>query len=180
MGLLDSVLGGVLGQLGNARGEEGSAGGLNPKLMMALGLLAMLAMRNRSQESGSAAPVDDGLGGLGSLGGLLGGMIGGNASAPGATGGLDLGSLLGGLLGGQGGAPANSQALGALMHRVAALTDERRAAMARAGQRIIADWGPERFADGLMRAAETALRAPLPALSWFDQALLWAVARRPL
>ncbi|WP_439683538.1 DUF533 domain-containing protein [Cupriavidus oxalaticus] len=113
MGLLDSVLGGVLGQLGNARGEEGSGGGLNPKLMMALGLLAVLAMRNRSQESGSAAPVDDGLGGLGSLGGLLGGMLGGNASAPGATGGLDLGSLLGGLLGGQGGAPANSQALGA-------------------------------------------------------------------
>jgi glycosyltransferase involved in cell wall biosynthesis len=76
--------------------------------------------------------------------------------------------------------PCDSQALGALMHRVAALTEERRAAMARSGQRIIAAWGPERFADGLIQAAETALRAPPPAPSWFDQALLWAVARRPL
>jgi glycosyltransferase involved in cell wall biosynthesis len=76
--------------------------------------------------------------------------------------------------------PCDIQALAALMQRVAALTDERRAAMARAGQRIVADWGPERFADGLMRASEAALRFPPPAPSWFDQALLWAVARRPL
>lgn len=47
MGLLDSVLGGVLGQRGS--GEAG-AGGLNPKMMMALGLLAMLAMRHKGAE----------------------------------------------------------------------------------------------------------------------------------
>ncbi|SOZ36016.1 YidB family protein [Cupriavidus neocaledonicus] len=126
MGLVDSVLGGVLGQLGGARAENGQAGGLDPKLMMALGLLATLAMRRRAQGSdaaGDAPAADDGLGGLGSLGGLLGGMLGGGAgTAPGgATGGLDLGSLLGGLLGGQGGAPANSQALGAAAGGIGAL-----------------------------------------------------------
>jgi glycosyltransferase involved in cell wall biosynthesis len=76
--------------------------------------------------------------------------------------------------------PYDVQALAALMQRVAAMTEVRRTAMARAGQRIIADWGPERFADGLMQAAEAALRQAPPAPSWFDQALLWAVARRPL
>ncbi|CAG2159156.1 YidB family protein [Cupriavidus numazuensis] len=123
MGLLDSVLGGVLGQLGGARQGEGeaAAGGLNPKLMMALGLLAMMAMRHKSGAAGDPAPAttDDGLGGLGSLGGLLGGLTGGSGAAPG--GGLDLGSLLGGLLGGQGGAPANSQALGAAAGGIGAL-----------------------------------------------------------
>jgi glycosyltransferase involved in cell wall biosynthesis len=76
--------------------------------------------------------------------------------------------------------PSRVEALAGLMQRVAALTDEERAAMGRAGQRIIADWGPERFADGLMQAPEAALRSPPPSPSWFDQALLWAVARRPL
>jgi glycosyltransferase involved in cell wall biosynthesis len=76
--------------------------------------------------------------------------------------------------------PYDVEALAGLMQRLAAMTDERRAAMGRAGQRIIAEWGPERFADGLMQAAEAALRRPPPSPSWFDQALLWAVARRPL
>jgi len=66
MGLLDSVLGGVLGQLGGARGENGQggqAGGLDPKLMMALGLLATLAMRSRAQggdAAGGAAAAGSG------------------------------------------------------------------------------------------------------------------------
>ena len=42
-------------------------------------------------------------------------------------------------------------------------------AMGRASQRIIADWGPERFADGLMQAVQAALRPP-PTPSLFDQA----------
>ena len=74
--------------------------------------------------------------------------------------------------------PHDIQALAALMRRVAAMTDERRAAMGRAGQRIIAHWGPERFADGLVQAAEAALRWSPPHPSRFDQALLWALARR--
>ena len=76
--------------------------------------------------------------------------------------------------------PYDVEALAGLMQRVAAMTDERRAAMARAGQRIIAEWGPERFAEGLMQAVQAALRQPPRMPSWFDQALLWALARRKL
>lgn len=124
MGLLDSVLGGVLGQLGGQH-QGGQPSGVNPKLMMALGLLAMLAMRHKSQGAdGSVAPADAGdhpAGGLGGLGGMLGGMLGGgSASAP---GGLDLGSLLGGLLGGQGEAGASAQAMGAASSGIGALRD---------------------------------------------------------
>jgi glycosyltransferase involved in cell wall biosynthesis len=76
--------------------------------------------------------------------------------------------------------PYDVPALADLMQRVAAMTDERRAAMGAAGQRIIADWGPERFADGLMKAVQVALSRPLPTASWFDQGLLRLLARRPL
>ena len=85
MGLLDSVLGGVLGQLGGGQHGEQAGGGLNPKMMMALGLLAMMAMRHKGQEAdgGVASAGADagagGLGGLGGLGGVLGGLrLGGN------------------------------------------------------------------------------------------------------
>jgi 1,2-diacylglycerol 3-alpha-glucosyltransferase len=76
--------------------------------------------------------------------------------------------------------PYDIQALARLMQWVTAMPDERRAAMGRAGQRIIADWGPERFADGLMLAVQAALRQPPRIPSLFDHALLWALARRPL
>ena len=56
--------------------------------------------------------------------------------------------------------PYDVEALAGLMQRVAAMTDERRAAMGRAGQRIIAEWGPERFAEGLMQAVEARMRRP--------------------
>jgi glycosyltransferase involved in cell wall biosynthesis len=54
-----------------------------------------------------------------------------------------------------------------------------RAAMGEASRRIIADWGPERFADGLMRAVAVAKSRPPPPASLVDQGLLWALARRP-
>ena len=76
--------------------------------------------------------------------------------------------------------PYDVEALAGLMQRVAAMTDERRAAMGQAGQLIIADWGPERFADGLVQAVQAALRRPPRMPSLFDQTLLWALARRPL
>jgi len=103
MGMLDSVLGGMLG---NSADQEESSGRGN--LMMAL-LPAVLgmAMNNRSNASGGGG-LGDVLGSLlpgqgqqpmsgGGLGGMLGGLLGG-----GAAGGL--GSILGGLLGGGGGA----------------------------------------------------------------------------
>jgi hypothetical protein len=75
--------------------------------------------------------------------------------------------------------PDDVDELAGLMRRVAAMTDAQRQAMGRAGQRIIAGWGPERFADGLIQAALAAMRRPEPPAAWFDQALLWALAHRP-
>jgi glycosyltransferase involved in cell wall biosynthesis len=75
--------------------------------------------------------------------------------------------------------PGDVEELAGLMQRVAGMTDRQRDAMGAAGRRIIADWGPERFADGLMRAVAVALRRPLPRASAFDRALLWALTRRP-
>jgi glycosyltransferase involved in cell wall biosynthesis len=75
--------------------------------------------------------------------------------------------------------PGDVEELAGLMHRVAGMTDRQRDAMGAAGRRIIADWGPERFADGLMRAVAVARRRPLPQASAFDRALLWALTRRP-
>lgn len=74
--------------------------------------------------------------------------------------------------------PCNVADLAELMRRVAVMPDERRQAMGRAGQRIIRDWGPERFADGLLKAVEVALRRPPPEPSWLDRALLWALIHR--
>jgi 1,2-diacylglycerol 3-alpha-glucosyltransferase len=39
-------------------------------------------------------------------------------------------------------------------------------------QRIIGDWGPERFATGLLQAAEKAKTRPLPRAGWLDRSLL--------
>jgi glycosyltransferase involved in cell wall biosynthesis len=75
--------------------------------------------------------------------------------------------------------PHDVEELAGLMQRVAAMTDQRRLAMGRAGQRIVADWGPERFADGLMRAVQVAMRRPPPKVSWFDRQLLAGLINRP-
>ncbi len=53
-----------------------------------------------------------------------------------------------------------------------------RLAMGRASQEIIKDWGPERFADGLMQAVAVARSRPLPKASWLDRSLLWALVHR--
>jgi 1,2-diacylglycerol 3-alpha-glucosyltransferase len=76
--------------------------------------------------------------------------------------------------------PCDVDELAGLLQRVAAMTDAQRDAMGRASQRIVADWGPERFAEGLMHAIGVALRRPPPQAAWLDQALLWALARRPM
>ena len=74
--------------------------------------------------------------------------------------------------------PYDVEGLAGLMQRVAAMTDERRKAMGRASQTIVADWGPERFADGFMQAVQFALNRPPPRASWLDKALLWALIHR--
>jgi 1,2-diacylglycerol 3-alpha-glucosyltransferase len=73
--------------------------------------------------------------------------------------------------------PLDVEQLARLMHRVAH-GEVDRAAMAAASGRIIADWGPERFAAGLKAAVECALAQPRRPISALDRALLWALARR--
>ncbi len=108
MGMLDSILGGMLGNSAQQGEGEGSGRG---KLMIAL-LPAVLSMllNNRGNASGGGG-LGDVLGNLlpggnqqmsgGGLGGGLGGMLGGLLGG-GAAGGL--GSILGGLLAGGGSA----------------------------------------------------------------------------
>ncbi len=115
MGLLDSILGG-----GNdASGAQSSLLG-NKKVLLAVGVLAYLAMKHKSQGAGDAAAPqgqeDQGGGLFGSLGGLLGaaggaGALGSLLGGAGGAGGL--GGLLGGLLGG-GSGNADQAAIGGL------------------------------------------------------------------
>ena len=55
---------------------------------------------------------------------------------------------------------------------------EDRAAMAAASQEIIAQWGPERFAQGLRRAVEVAIEAGPPSSSLVDRLLMKALMYR--
>jgi glycosyltransferase involved in cell wall biosynthesis len=75
--------------------------------------------------------------------------------------------------------PCDVEALAGLMYWVAAMTNGQRDAMGAAGQRIIAEWGPERFAEGLMQAVDAALSRPPPTASLLHRGLFWALARRP-
>jgi uncharacterized protein YidB (DUF937 family) len=96
MGLLDSILGGVLN---NAAGQGQSApagGGMNAGLMAAL--LPIVLSMLRGQPAGAAASAGGGMGG--GLGDVLGGMLGGNRGGGGL--GDVLGSVLGGGIGGTG------------------------------------------------------------------------------
>jgi glycosyltransferase involved in cell wall biosynthesis len=54
------------------------------------------------------------------------------------------------------------------------------AAMGLRSRQIIADWGPDRFADGLARAADAAKDAPPRHLAVWDRALLRALSRRSM
>jgi glycosyltransferase involved in cell wall biosynthesis len=74
--------------------------------------------------------------------------------------------------------PCDVEELAGLMQHVAAMTDEQRHAMGHASRLIVADWGPERFADGLMQAVRVAMSRPPPTASSFDRALLWSLAHR--
>jgi glycosyltransferase involved in cell wall biosynthesis len=54
--------------------------------------------------------------------------------------------------------PYDVEQLARLMLRVAEMEDEERSRMGDASRRIIADWGPDRFARGLKEAIECAMR----------------------
>lgn len=46
------------------------------------------------------------------------------------------------------------------------------AAMGQASRRMVAEWGPERFAEGLRGAVEVALKSPAPPAGWMERLLL--------
>ncbi|NJL07916.1 MAG: glycosyltransferase, partial [Methylacidiphilales bacterium] len=64
------------------------------------------------------------------------------------------------------------------LRRLMGLPPEARAAMGEASRRIVADWGPERFASGLMAACEAARAQPARDLMPWDAALIAMLSRR--
>jgi glycosyltransferase involved in cell wall biosynthesis len=63
------------------------------------------------------------------------------------------------------------------MMRLTSLPEEDRARMGRASSEIIAQWGPDRFGDGLFRAAQRALAEKPAKDSWLDAGLLALLSR---
>ena len=74
--------------------------------------------------------------------------------------------------------PYNVQELAQLMFKVSAFQPFSLSAFGLASQRIIGEWGPERFASGLRQAVETVLRVPRPEATLFGRFLLRALALR--
>jgi uncharacterized protein YidB (DUF937 family) len=99
MGLLDSILGNMMGAGGSPMQGRGGTGSPIVKALMML-LAAKAFQNHRSGSQGGS--LGGGLGGmLGGQGGGLGGMLGGGGGLGGGMPG-GLGGLLGGLLGGGG------------------------------------------------------------------------------
>jgi uncharacterized protein YidB (DUF937 family) len=104
MGLLDSILGNMMGAGGTSmQGRGGATSPIVKALMMLLAAKAFQHYRSGSQGGSMSGGLGDILGGQGGLGGMLGGQGGslGGGLGGGMSGGL--GGLLGGLLGGGGG-----------------------------------------------------------------------------
>jgi glycosyltransferase involved in cell wall biosynthesis len=68
--------------------------------------------------------------------------------------------------------PEDVEELAGLMGRVAGMSPEERLAMGEASLRLIAEWGPERFARGAEEAARLALAGPAKRAGVFDRMLL--------
>ncbi len=66
------------------------------------------------------------------------------------------------------------------LRRMVALTAESRRAMGAKSQRIVAEWGPDRFAGGLIAAAQIAQAAPRRAVNRWDALTMNLLARRPI
>ena len=74
--------------------------------------------------------------------------------------------------------PYNVEQLAELMFKISAFQPVGLSAFGLASQRIISDWRPERFAQGLKAAAEKALAVGPPKANWFDRLLLRALLLR--
>jgi 1,2-diacylglycerol 3-alpha-glucosyltransferase len=73
--------------------------------------------------------------------------------------------------------PNDTEGIARALQQIMALSDAERKAMGQASRRIVADWGTERFAAGLLKASKAALGAPQRRLSMFDQLLMRNLAR---
>ena len=98
MGLLDSILGNMMGAGGTSM--QGRGGSTSPIVQALMALLAAKAVQHHRSGSQDGS-LGGGLGGMLGGGGGLGGMLGGGGGLGGGMAG-GLGGLLGGLLGGGG------------------------------------------------------------------------------
>jgi glycosyltransferase involved in cell wall biosynthesis len=68
--------------------------------------------------------------------------------------------------------PYDIEQLAGHMQQMSRMETETRKAMGHVSERIIADWGPSRFADGLHGAVQRALEGNPPRAGWLDRFLL--------
>jgi glycosyltransferase involved in cell wall biosynthesis len=68
--------------------------------------------------------------------------------------------------------PFNINDLAGLMKRISSMETEARKAMGGESGKIVAEWGPERFADGIRRLTKKSLIATVPKPKWFSQLIL--------
>lgn len=73
--------------------------------------------------------------------------------------------------------PNSLEEMARALHHIMTLSDAERAIMGQASRDIVADWGTERFADGLRKAAEAAIDAPPCKVSTLDRVLMRNLAR---
>ena len=74
--------------------------------------------------------------------------------------------------------PCDVEECARLMHRMSSLATPVLNEMGRASERIIAEWGTDRFVNGLTQAARRAMEVGPCRASWLDRALLHALLRR--
>jgi glycosyltransferase involved in cell wall biosynthesis len=72
--------------------------------------------------------------------------------------------------------PEDTPAIGRAVGSIMRLTDEEREAMGAESCRIVADWGPDRYAIGLRSACEAAIQRPTRRLSSMNRALFRALS----
>ena len=74
--------------------------------------------------------------------------------------------------------PTDQEELADCLSRMASLSREERERFSASSSEIISQFGKERFGEGLLRAAELALRLPRKHANCLDRCLLWAVMRK--
>jgi 1,2-diacylglycerol 3-alpha-glucosyltransferase len=74
--------------------------------------------------------------------------------------------------------PEDVEELAGLMARMSGMSSEERLAMGRASERLILEWGPERFARGAQEAVRVAMSAPMKCAGILDRILLEVLIRK--